>query len=60
LENVAKFTYLETTITNQNPIQEEIKSKINSGNACYYAVQNLLSCRLLYNNVRGITQIEGA
>jgi hypothetical protein len=33
-ENVAQFTYLETAVTNQNPIQEEIKRRLNSGNAC--------------------------
>jgi len=32
-----------TTLTNQNPIQEEIKSRMNSGNACYHLMQNLLS-----------------
>jgi hypothetical protein len=31
-ENVAKFKSLETTATNQNLIQEEIKGKLNSGN----------------------------
>jgi len=31
------------TPTNQNPIQEEIKSRWKSGNACYNSVQNLLS-----------------
>jgi hypothetical protein len=33
-ENVAQFTYLGMTITNQNLIQEEIKRRFNSGNAC--------------------------
>jgi hypothetical protein len=35
-ENVAKFRYLGTSITNQNLIQEEIKRRLNSGNACYH------------------------
>jgi hypothetical protein len=30
-------------------IQEEIKRRLNSGNACYHSVQNLLSSRLLKN-----------
>jgi hypothetical protein len=31
---------------------EEIKSRLNSGNACYHSVQNLLSSRLLSRNVK--------
>jgi hypothetical protein len=46
-ENVAQFRYLGTTITNQNLIREEIKRRLNSVNACYHSVQNLLSSRLL-------------
>jgi hypothetical protein len=35
--------YLGMTVTNQNFIQEEIKRRLNSGNACYLSVQNLMS-----------------
>jgi hypothetical protein len=30
-----------------NDIHDEIKSRLNSGNACYYSVQNILSSRLI-------------
>jgi len=38
-----EFKYLGTALTNQNSIQEEIKSRLKSGNACYHSVHNLLS-----------------
>jgi hypothetical protein len=47
-KNVEKL-YLGTTVTNQNCINEKIKNRLNSGNACYHSVQNLLSSRLLSN-----------
>jgi hypothetical protein len=40
-ENVSQFKYLRTIVTNQNLIQEEIKRRLNSDNACYHSVQNL-------------------
>jgi len=44
--------YLGTTITNQNSIQEEIKSRLKSGNACCHLVQNLSSSSLLSKNTK--------
>jgi hypothetical protein len=41
-ENVAQFRYFGTTITNQNLIQEEIKRRLNSGNACYCCAEHCI------------------
>jgi hypothetical protein len=49
-ERVEEFVYLGPTLTNQNSIQEEIRSRLNSGSACYHSVQNLLSSSLLSKN----------
>jgi hypothetical protein len=46
-ENMTKLKYLGMTLKNQNDIQDEIKITLNSGSACYYSVQNLLSSRLI-------------
>ena len=51
-EIVEEFEYLGITLTNQNSIAEEIKSRLRSGNACYHSVQNLLSSRLLSKNLK--------
>ena len=38
---VEELKYLGTTLTKQNSIQEEIKSRLNSGNACSHSVHIL-------------------
>ena len=50
-EIVEQFRYLGTKLTNQNCIQEEIKSSMMSGNACYHSVQNVLCSVLIYKNI---------
>ena len=47
-----EFKYLGTTLTNKNSIQEEIKTRLKLGNACYYSAQNLLSSSLLSKKLR--------
>jgi hypothetical protein len=51
-ENVSQFKYLGKTVTNQSLIQEGIKRRLNSGNACYHSEQTLLSSRLLSKNIK--------
>jgi len=51
-EGAEEFKYMGTTLTNQNSIQEEIKSRLKSGNACYYSVQSILSSSLLSRNLK--------
>ena len=52
IERVEEFKYLLTTLTNQNSVEEEIKSRLKLGNACYYSVQNLLSSSLLSKTLK--------
>jgi hypothetical protein len=47
---VEQFKYFGTTLTNQNSIQEEIKSRLKSESACYHSVQDPLSSSLLSKN----------
>jgi len=49
---VEEFKYSGTTLTNKNSLQEEIKSRMKSGNDCYHSVQNLLSSSLLPKNLK--------
>jgi hypothetical protein len=46
-----QFRYLGT-VRNQNLVQEEIKRRLNSSNACYHSVHNLLSSHLLSKNLK--------
>jgi hypothetical protein len=47
LENVAVFIHLGATVTNQ-----EIKSRLSSGDACYLSVQNSLLSHLLSKDLK--------
>ena len=50
-ERAEELKYLGTNLTNQNSIQEEIKSRLKSGNVCYHLMQNILSSSLLSKNI---------
>jgi hypothetical protein len=41
------YNFILRTLTNQNLIRREIKSRLNSSTACYRSVQKFLSSRLL-------------
>jgi len=51
-KRVEQFIYLGASLTNQNSIQEEIKSNLKSGSACYHSVQNILCSSLLSKNTK--------
>ena len=46
------FGFVDFVLLSGTEIQEEIKSSLKLGNACYYSVQNLLSSRLLSKNLK--------
>jgi hypothetical protein len=51
-EMAEEIKYLGTIPTNQNSIQEEIKSRLKLWNACYHSVQNILSYSFLSKNTK--------
>ena len=50
-ENMMKFKYFGMTPTDINCWQEEIKSKLNSGKACYHSLGKLMSYHLLSKDI---------
>ena len=51
-ERVEELKYLGTILTNQNSVQEEIKSRLKPGNACCRSFQNLLSSSLVSKHLK--------
>ena len=49
---VEKFRLLGVTATITNDFREEIKRRINMGNACYYSLEKILSSRLLSKKLK--------
>ena len=51
-KRVEQIIYLGAALMYQNSIQDEIKSRLKSGNACYHSVQNFWSSSLLSKNIK--------
>jgi len=51
-EMMEEFKELGKIFKNPNSIQEEIKSRLKSGNVCYHSVQNISSYRLVSKNIK--------
>jgi len=51
-EGVGQLKYLGTTLTNQNSVRVEIKRRLNSRNAFYHLMLNLLCSSLLSKNIK--------
>ena len=52
IERVEELKYLGMSLTDQNSIEEEVKSRLKLGNVCCYSVQNVLSSRLLSKDLK--------
>jgi len=51
-ESVERLKCLGTSLTNQNSIEEEVKSRLKLRNACCHSLQILLSSSLLSKNIK--------
>ena len=51
-ERVQQFKYWGTSLTNENFNHKEIKSRLESENACHHLVQYLVSSSLLSKNMK--------
>jgi hypothetical protein len=51
-KGMAELKYLETTLTDQSCMHKEIKSRLNSENACNHSVQSVLPSCLLSRNIK--------
>ena len=49
-EKVENFKYLRVTVTNTKDLREEIKRRINMGNACYYSFEKILPSACIPRN----------
>ena len=38
-EKVKTFKYLDSLLTNQNSIHEQLKCRLKTGNSCYYSLK---------------------
>jgi hypothetical protein len=46
------YNILEKTRINQNYINEDLKNRLKSENACYLSIQNFSSSKLLSKNIK--------
>jgi len=51
-QSLEQLKYSGIALTNQNSVQEEIKTRVKSGNVSYHSVQYLLSSSLLSKNIK--------
>jgi len=57
---MAESKYLAKAVTKQNCIHEEVKNRLNSGNACYHSVHSLLTVIwiiVFHNLFKGFTSV---
>jgi hypothetical protein len=58
-DNIVKFKYCGTTLTDLNSMKEEVKEDLTRGNVCYLSVQNQFVSQFAIQMYEVVSHNEG-